>query len=337
MPWKVVEYQNATGDEIVARVPPNGTMDLVSGSQLIVQEGQYATFFHDGKPADGFRAGRYSLSTQNLPILGQLLKIATLGRSPFRSYVYFVALKTFTDLGWGTPQPVLFRDKEFRNVNLRAHGSFAVRVSNPKILMRTLVGTQGVETTYAVEEYFRKIIVSRFTQSVPEVLTTIVDLPQHYSELASRVRKKTHDDFDQYGLELVDLLIESITLPPEVQQAIDRAAGARAVGEDELGRYERVARADALRDASKQPGGAADGLTAGLGIGAGLGMAKEMMQDLGPQQAQRPAQQPASAQPAGGGVEAVRAKLRDLKGLLDDGLITQEDFDAQKKRLLEKL
>lgn len=336
MPWKVIEYQNIAGDEIVARIPPQGTADLVSGSQLIVQEGQHATFFHDGKPADSFRAGRYSLSTQNLPILGQLLKLVTLSRSAFRSYVYFVALKTFTDLGWGTPSPILFRDKEFRMVNLRAHGTFAVRVSSPNVFMRTLIGTQGVETTYAVEEYFRKIIVSRLAQTLPEVLTSVADLPQHYSEIAGRVKKCVHSDFDQYGLELVDLIIEAITLPDEVQQAIDRAAGTRAVLDDELGKYERVARADSLREAAKQPGGAAEGLTAGLGIGAGLGMAKEMMQDLGPQQGQHPGQQPSPAEPAGG-IEAVKAKLRELKGCLDEGLITQEDFDNQKKRLLEQL
>jgi len=329
MPWKVIEYQNIAGDEIVARVPPQGTFEIVSGSQLIVEEGQYATFFHDGKPADSFRAGRYSLSTQNLPILGQLLKVATLSRSAFRSYVYFVALKTFTDLGWGTPSPILFRDKEFRAVNLRAHGTFAVRVSSPNVLMHTLVGTQGVETTYAVEEYFRKIIVSRLAQALPEILTTVADLPQHYSEIAGLVRKTTRDDFDQYGLELVDLVIEAITLPDEVQQAIDRAAGARAVAEDEMAKYERVARADALRDAAKQPGGAAEGITTGLGIGAGFGIAKEMISEVGPSQ---PSDKPAELT-----AEQVRTKLKELKGLLDEGLITQEDFDGQKKRLLEQL
>ena len=329
MPWKVIEYQNIAGDEIVARIPPQGTAELVSGSQLIVQEGQHATFFHDGKPADSFRAGRYSLSTQNLPVLGQLMKIATLGRSPFRSYVYFVALKTFTDLGWGTPSPILFRDKEFRMVNLRAHGTFAVRVSSPNVFMHTLVGTQGVETTYSVEEYFRKIIVSRLTQTLPEVLTTVADLPQHYSEIAARVKKGVHSDFDQYGLELVDLVIEAITLPDEVQKAIDRAAGTRAIMEEEVGKYERVARADALRDAAQQPGGAAEGITTGLGIGAGFGIAKEMISEVGPTKA--------SDQPAKPTGEQVKNKLKELKAMLDDELITQEDFDTQKKRLLEQM
>ncbi len=299
MPWKVIEYQNIAGDEIVARVPPQGTFDIVTGSQLIVQEGQQATFFHDGKPVDSFRAGRYSLSTQNLPILGQLLKIATLGKSPFRSYVYFVSLNTFTDLGWGTPSPILFRDKEFRMVNLRAHGTFAVRVSNPSVFMRTLVGTQGVETTYAVEEYFRKILVSRFAQTLPEVLTSIVDLPRHYSEIASKVKKVVYSDFDQYGLELIDLIIETITLPDEVQQAIDRAAGARSVLDDEVTKYERV------------------------------GMAKEMMGQMD------------SSNQAGKttklSIEQVRAKLKELKSLLDEDLITQDDFEQKKKILLNSI
>ncbi len=329
MPWKVIEYQNVAGDEIVARVPPQGTLEIVSGSQLIVQEGQHATFFHDGKPADSFRAGRYSLSTQNLPLLGQLLKVATLSRSAFRSYVYFVALKTFTDFGWGTPSPILFRDKEFRMVNLRAHGTFAVRVSSPNVFMHTLVGTQGVETTYAVEEYFRKILVSRLAQTLPDVLTTVADLPQHYSEIAGRVKKGVHSDFDQYGLELVDLVIEAITLPDEVQQAIDRAAGTRAVSEGEVGKYERVARADALRDAAKQPGGAAEGITTGLGIGAGFGIAKEMISEVGSAQ---PSDRPTKTT-----AEQVKTKLKELKAMLDEGLITQEDFETQKKRLLDQV
>jgi membrane protease subunit (stomatin/prohibitin family) len=118
-----------------------------------------------------------------------------------------------------------------------------------------------------------------------------------------------------------------------VQQAIDRAAGARAIGEDELGRYERVARADALRDAAQQSGGAADGLTAGLGLGAGLGMAKEMMEQLGPQAPR----QPAPAQGTSGGIDGIKAKLKKLKGLVEEGLITQEDFEKQKKWILDQI
>lgn len=327
MPWKVVEFQDETGEIMVARVPQRGTAELVTGSQLIVQDGQIAAFFHDGKPVDSFRAGRYDLTTQNLPVLGKLLNIMALGKSPFRSYVYFVALKTFIDLGWGTSSPILFRDSEFRMVNLRAHGSFAVRVGDPRTLLRTLVGTQGLETTYAVEQYMRKIVVSKLAQILPTVMSTVLDLPAKYEELAVKIKQAVFDEFDQYGLDLVDLIVEAITVPPEVQEAINRAAGTRAVDHDELNHYERVMRSEALRDAAKQPGSAAGaGLAAGLGVGAGMGIAREM--------ANQPSPIPeADAKPT---VEQVKTKLRELKELLDDGLISQEDFNIKKKSLLDQ-
>lgn len=327
MPWKVVEYQDPTGEIMVARVPEEGTAELITGTQLIVQDGQIAAFYHDGKPTDGFRAGRHNLSTQNLPVLSKLLKIATLSRSPFRSYVYFIALKTFTDLGWGTSSPILFRDTEFRMVNLRAHGSFAIRIGQPKVFLQTIIGTQGMGTTFAVQEYLRKVIVARLAPILPDVMTSIVDLPRHYDEIARRVKRAVHDEFDQYGIALIDLLIEAITLPPQVQDAINRAAGSRAIGQDELDRYERTARSDALRDAARQPGSQAGaGLAAGLGIGAGMGIAREM---AGPASGAAP---PGKMSP-----EQVKARLAQLKGFVEEGLITQADFELQKNRILEQL
>jgi membrane protease subunit (stomatin/prohibitin family) len=327
MAWKVIQFQDPTGEVLVARIPPADTAELTSGSQLIVQEGQIGVFYHDGRSADAFRAGRYDLTTQNLPALSKLLNIVSLGASPFRSYVYFVALKTFADMGWGTASPILFRDTEFRMVNLRAHGAFAIRVRDAAVFLHTVVGTRGIETTAGVEDYLRKIVVSRLAQTLPDVLTTVLELPRHYQDIAVRVKQAVHDDFAQYGLELVDLLIEAITLPPEVQEAINRAAGSRAVGLDELDRYERTARSDALRDSARQPGGiAASGLTAGLGVGAGMQMAREAA-----------GQAPTPAAPATPTVEQIRAKLKELKGLVDDGLITPEDFEGQKKRLLGQI
>lgn len=325
MPLSVIEFQDDTGDIIVARVPQEGTAEIVSGSQLIVQDGQIAAFFHDGRPTDGFRAGRYKLTTQNLPVLSKLLNIATLSRSPFRSYVYFVALKTFTDMGWGTASPILYRDSEFRMVNLRAHGSFAIRISDPRTFLLTIVGTKGHQTTYAIEDYLRSIIVGKLAQALPTVMSTVLDLAQKYDELAAQVRLAVHDQFDQYGLKLVDFNIEAITLPNEVQDAINRAAGSRAVGTDEVERYERISRSDALRDAAKQPGSdAGGGLAAGLGIGAGMGLAKEMANG-----------------PASGGdkpvVEDIKRKLRELKSFLEEGLITEEEYETKRKMWLDQL
>ena len=281
MPWKVIEFQDPAGDVMVARVPQEGTAELITGSQLIVQDGQVAAFFHDGKPTDSFRAGRYPLSTQNLPVLGKILNIGSLGKSPFRSYVYYIALKTFTDMGWGTSAPILFRDTEFKIVNLRAFGSFAVRIGDARTFLHTLIGSQSVGTTDAVEDYLRKIIVSKFAQTLPTVLTTVIDLPVKYEELGVKVKQAVRDQFEQYGIELVDLIVESVTVPKDVQDAINQAAGTRAVVVDGESQTDSGATLDAAND--------------------------------------------------------IAAKLKKLKGLLDQHLITPDDFDSQKKRLLDSL
>ncbi|MFO7976703.1 MAG: SPFH domain-containing protein [Candidatus Hydrogenedentota bacterium] len=328
-PWSVIEFQDDTGEIIVARVPQQGTAELTTGSQLLVQDGQLAVFFHNGKPTDGFKPGRYTLSTENLPVLSKVLNLVTYGKSPFRSYVYFLALKTFTDLGWGTSSPILFRDEEFRMVNLRANGSFAIRVKDPKVFIKTIVGTQGLETSYAVEQYLRRMIVSKVAQVLPTVMKTVLDLPVLYDDIAVKVKQAVHDQFDQYGLKLVDLIVESITVPPEVQEAIDRAAGTRSVGRDEAAHYERIMRTEALRDAAKQPGSEmGSGMAAGMGIGAGMGFAREL--------AGQPTQENPQAQPQLT-MDEVKSRLRDLKQLVDDGLITQDDFESKKKALLDRL
>ncbi len=335
MPWKVIEFQDNTGQIMVARVPPDGTAELVTGSTLIVQDGQIATFYHDGQPADSFRAGRYALSTQNIPVLGKLLNLATLSRSPFRSYAYFVALKTFLDLGWGTSSPILFRDSEFKIVHLRAHGTFAVRISNPKVFLHTLVGSQGMETTDAVEQYMRKAIVSRFAQILPDVMTTVVDLPQRYEQLEVRVKQAVRDHFAQYGLELVDLILEAVTVPEDVQKAINQAAGTRAVAAEEASHYERIMRSQALRDAAQQPGSeAGSGLAAGLGFGAGIDMARQMRNTAPPVPATGdggPAAAPRMT------LDEVKNRLRELKEMVEEGLLTQDEFEGKRQEWLRQI
>ncbi len=330
MSMSVVQFQDSTGEVMVARVPWEGTAEFVLGSQLIVQDGQLAVFYRDGRPTDAFKSGRYSLNTQNLPVLSKMLKLATFGtKSPFQAYVYFVQLKTFVNLGWGTATPILFRDTEFKAVHIRANGSFSLRVENPSVFLKTIVGSQGLSNTHSIEEYTRRIIISRFADTLPAILKSVLDLPAHYREIEVSLKKAVFDDLEQYGLKLVDLLVEAITVPPEVQQMIDRAAGSRALDESELKRYKEAAMSDALRDAAKNPGSGADGITAGLGIGAGLGMAKEMIG------------QPNPPSEAGNTpkltIDQVRAKLKELKSLVDENLITQDDFEQQKKRLLDQV
>lgn len=328
MPLSVVEFQDPNGEIIVARIPQEGTAELRMGSVLIVQDGQVAVFYRDGHPTDVFKAGRHKLTTRNLPGITKLLKLPSFGfKSPFRAYVYFVQLRTFVNLGWGTPTPILFRDSEFKAVHLRAHGSFSLRVKAPGVFLKSLVGSKGLETTHAVEEFVRRVVVSRLIDILPTVLDTVLDLPTHYQEIAVQLKKAVHDDLDQYGFELVDLLVEAITVPDEVQQTINRAAGSRSIDDGEVARYQRVAEADALRDSAKQPGGGA--LASGFGVGAGIGMAARMAGAPGQAQGVQAGPPPLpSAAPqwyaAVGGQQAGPFAQEALLAQIQSGQITRE-------------
>ena len=158
---------------MVIKQPEVESGEFRLGSQLVVQESQLAVFYRDGLSLDIFEAGRHTLSTLNLPLLGGLIGAPFGKNSPFRAYVYFVSTKTFTGLGWGTGTPVNFRDSELRMVKLRAHGTFAIRITEPRTFLQTIVGTMGKESTFQVEKYVRSFIVSKLNVNLAKNLDTI--------------------------------------------------------------------------------------------------------------------------------------------------------------------
>jgi membrane protease subunit (stomatin/prohibitin family) len=336
----VIQYQDPTGSTMVARWPADGTAAIRLGSQLIVEESQQAVFFRDGKALDTFGPGRHTLATQNVPVIASLFGIPFGGTSPFQASVFFVSTKTFLDLKWGTKEPVVFRDHELAMVRLRAFGKFAVRVTNAQVFVNTVVGTRGTYGTQGVEDYFRDVIVARLTDVLGENLTSIFDLPKVYDELAMGLKARVADDFNKYGIELVDLYLGAITPPEEVQKLIDERSGMGAIGD--MNAYMKFKTARAIGDAAAQPGGGAGGTVGaglGIGMGAGLGaMLPGMMRDAMAAPAAAPAAAaPAAPAPAAPAANPVAEKLRQLKSLADEGLISQEEFNAKRQKLLDEM
>lgn len=270
--FEVIEFFDQSGEIMVMKVPEDGSGEFVLGSQLVVQESQLAAFYRDGRSLDMFSAGRHTLSTQNLPLLGGLIG-APFGQSPFRCYVYFVNTKTFVNQGWGTATPVNFRDSELRMVQLRANGSFSIRIVEPRTFLQTIVGTMGSETTFEIQEYIRSIIVSKLNATLGKTLDTILDLPVHYNQISLETKQDVRAELEQYGIQLVDLIVEAITPPQEVQERMNQASGIAAQDAEQYGKIGMI---DALGAAANNPGGSGEVIGAGLGLGMGVAMANQM-------------------------------------------------------------
>ena len=324
----VIEWTDSSPNTLVYRFQRHGN-EIKNGAQLTVRESQSAVFIDEGQLADVFGPGMYTLETANLPILSTLKGWKHGFESPFKAEVYFVNTKQFTDQKWGTKNPVTMRDPEFGPVRVRAFGTYGMRVSDPGKFLKEIVGTDGHFTTEDVTDQVRNILVSRFSDAMASSGVAVLDMAANYDELGAKLSDRVHEDMEGYGIELRTLLVENISLPPAVEEALDKRTSMGVIGD--MGKFTQYQTAEAIGDAAKNPG--SGGMAAG-GMGAGLGfaMANQIGQAMNPPGAQQAAGgAPPPPLPQGpqyfaalDGKQAGPFNAAALKAQIDSGTITRD-------------
>jgi len=270
----IVEWTDSSNDTLVYRFERYGN-EIKYGARLVVRESQVAVFINEGQLADVFKPGAYQLKTKNLPILSTLMGWKHGFESPFKAEVYFVSTRLFTDRKWGTKNPIMLRDVEFGPVRLRAFGSYTFRVDQADVFIKEIVGTDGHFTTDEITSQLRNMIVTRFTDLLGESKIPVLDLAANYNELGEFVGKKLVPEYEEYGLELKKFLVENISLPPAVEEALDKRSSMGVIGN--LNAFSQFQAANAMEAAAENPGGMASG---GMGMGMGFAMAQQIGQNM---------------------------------------------------------
>jgi membrane protease subunit (stomatin/prohibitin family) len=311
----IVEWLDPTNDTMVHRFERYQN-EIKYGAQLTVRETQNAVFVNEGKIADIYQPGMYTLTTQNMPILTTLKGWKYGFNSPFKAEVYFLNTKQFTDLKWGSPNPIMMRDPEFGPIRIRAFGNFAMKIVDPAKFVLTVVGTTGDFTTESILGQLRNIAVTRFSDAVAESKIPVLDMASNLNEFSLFCEQKLQPDFAEYGIQLAKFLVVSITLPEEVEKVLDKRTSMGIVGD--MNKFMQFQAAQSMEAAANNPSDG--GASAGMGMGMGFGMANMMMNSFNQAQNQGNAQVPP---PIPGAVKFFVAVNGQQSGPFDLNALTQ--------------
>jgi len=323
----VIESQLVNSDELIERFPAYGTGEIKWGSQLTVNDGEWAILFRDGKALEVFDSGRHVLTTQNIPVLTKLVTQFGYGPdSPFRSNVVFVAKRLFTNFKWGTPNPIVYRDPEINMIRLTAFGTLSIRIKDPLIFLNNLVGRHSAFSTKKIEEYLRSIISSKLAGTLGSSKISIFDMASQYSFISSKTKNESFQEFENVGIELIDLLINSINPPKSVQEIMDKKSSMSIISD--MNQYMQFQTATSIEDAANNQSLA--GLCVGAGAGFGLGMVL-------PQAMANSFDSGGNSQITSNSDSSLEEKLRTLKNLYDNELLTEDEYKAKREQVLGTL
>jgi membrane protease subunit (stomatin/prohibitin family) len=269
----VIEWLDDSNDTMVYRFERYNN-EIKYGAKLTVRESQNAVFVNEGEVADLLTPGMYELETRNLPILSTLQHWDHGFQSPFKAEVYYCNMVRFTNLKWGTRNPLMLRDEEFGAVRLRAFGTYVVRISDPRVFIREISGTDGLFTTDEISEQLRNLITSRFANIIGQSGIPALDLAANYDQLGGFITERIAPEFTAYGLELTKMLIENISLPPEVEAALDKRTSMGMLGN--LDKYLKYQTAEAMG----KGGEGSSSMSDAMGMGVGLAMAGKMAESI---------------------------------------------------------
>jgi membrane protease subunit (stomatin/prohibitin family) len=267
----IVEWLDNSNDTMVYRFE-RFQNEIKSGAKLVVRPGQKAVFVNEGQVADAFDPGTYDLTTQNLPVLSTLKGWKYGFNSPFKAEIYFFSTRIFTNLKWGTANPIMVRDPELGPVRLRAFGSYNLRIADPTKLLQDVVSTDGLFQVDEISDQIRNSIMTAFAGAVGGSGIALLDLASRYRELGNNIRQEMLDDLERLGLELPQLLIENVSLPEEVETALDKRSSMGILGN--MQQYAQFQAANAIEASANKPNG---GGTPALDFGVGIAMGQQLM------------------------------------------------------------
>ena len=285
--------------------------EIKQGASLIVREGQCAVFVYKGTIADIFNPGSYTLNTHNLPLLSSLAAVPHLFNSPIKSDLYFINTTQFIGNRWGTKNPFLMRDKDFGVVRISAFGTYSFRVELPYAFMQEIIGARKMNMTYDIIQYLNSFVGEAIARAISNLSIPVLDLASDYSKIASIVKQAVNEKATPLGINIIETVIENISLPPNVEKAIDEQSGLGLASKN-IDAYTKYQSVLALRDASRQTSGLA-------GLGAGIAFANQISKIA--EHAETPMN--------------ISDKIREYKTLLDEGILTPEEFESLKKKLLQ--